>query len=63
VKKILTREQAQTSKDRAARFELNVLQDPDKAHAIEDESLDNWVERKKSRSPIQKGATRAGSAW
>jgi uncharacterized protein YabE (DUF348 family) len=47
VKKILTREQAQTSKDRAARFVLNVLQDQDGAQAIEDESLDDWAERKK----------------
>jgi hypothetical protein len=47
VKKVLTREQAQTSKDRAARFVLNVLQDSDGAQAIEDESLDDWAERKK----------------
>lgn len=47
MKKFMTREQAQTSKDRAARFVLNVLQDPDGAQAIEDESLDDWVERKK----------------
>ncbi len=47
MKKVLTREQAQTSKDRAARFVLNVLQDSDGAQAIEDESLDDWAERKK----------------
>jgi hypothetical protein len=47
VKKILTREQTQTSKDRAARFVLNVLQDADGAQAIEDESLDDWAARKK----------------
>ncbi len=47
MKKILTREQAQTSKDRAARFVSNVLHDPDKAQEIKDESLDDYVERKK----------------
>ncbi len=47
MEKILTRDQAQTSKDRAARFVLNVLQDPDTAQAIQDESVDDWVERKK----------------
>ena len=49
MKKVLTREQAQTSKARAARFALNVLQDPYKAQAIDDESLEDWIERKKIR--------------
>ena len=47
MKKILTREQAQTSKDRAAQFVLKALKDPDKAQDIEDESLDDHVSRKK----------------
>lgn len=47
MKKILTREQAQTSKDRAARFVSNVLKDEDGAQAIDDESLDDWAGRKK----------------
>lgn len=43
----MTRQQAETSKDRAARFVLNVLDDPEGSQAIEDESLDEWADRKK----------------
>ena len=44
--KILTREQAQSRKDQAARFAENVLDDPDNADDIASEDLDDWVERK-----------------
>jgi seryl-tRNA synthetase len=47
MKKIMTRQQAETSKERAVRFVLNVLDDPDRADDIEDESLEEWAERKK----------------
>jgi hypothetical protein len=45
--KILTRDQAQSRKNAAVRFAENVLDDPDKAADIEDEDLDDWIERKK----------------
>lgn len=44
--KILTREQAQARKDAAVRFSGNVLRDADKADDIENEDLDDWIERK-----------------
>ena len=44
--KILTRDEAQKRKDQAVRFADNFLNDPDKADDIEDESLDDWIERK-----------------
>jgi hypothetical protein len=45
--KILTRDQAQSLKDKAVRFAENVLDDPDLADDIADDSLDDWGERKK----------------
>jgi hypothetical protein len=42
--KILTREQAQSRKDQAARFAKNVLDDPEKADDIASEDLDDWIE-------------------
>jgi hypothetical protein len=44
--RILTRDQAQSRKDKAVRFAENVLDDPDLADDIESEDLDSWVERK-----------------
>jgi hypothetical protein len=44
--KILTRDQAQARKDAAVRFAENVLDDPDKADAIESEDLDDRITRK-----------------
>jgi len=43
-RKILTRDQAETAKNRAASFTRNVLNDDDRADEIEDESLDDWAE-------------------
>jgi len=45
--KILTRDQAQSRKDKAVRFAENVLDDSDLADSIADEDLDSWSERKK----------------
>jgi hypothetical protein len=42
----LTREQLQDRKDKAVRFTENVLRDPDRAAEIEDESLDNYADRR-----------------
>ena len=44
--KHLTREQLQSRKDAAIRFAENVLRDPDKADAIEDESLEDYADRR-----------------
>jgi hypothetical protein len=43
-RKILTRDQAETAKKRAAPFLRNVLQDEDRADEVESESLDDWAE-------------------
>ncbi len=45
--KQLTREQVQARKDKAARFVRDVLDDPDRAAEIEDESLEDYAERRK----------------
>ena|SRR5579872_5140588 len=45
--KVLTRDQVQSRKDQAVRFTRNVLDDPDRADEIEDESLDDYAERRK----------------
>jgi hypothetical protein len=42
----LTREQLQGRKDKAVRFTENVLQDPERASEIEDESLEDYAERR-----------------
>jgi hypothetical protein len=47
--KALTREQAQTRKDKAIRFVENVLDDPDHADDIRDEDLESWAQRKHIR--------------
>ena len=45
-KKVLTRDEAQSKKDKAFRFVRDALDDPDHADAIADEDLDDWIERK-----------------
>jgi hypothetical protein len=45
--KTLTRDQLETRKEKAARFVRNVLGDSDRADEIEDESLDDYAERRK----------------
>ena len=45
--KSLTRDQLQSRKDQAVRFTQNVLGDPDRADEIEDESLEDYAERRK----------------
>ena len=45
--KQLTREQVQARKDKAARFVRDVLDDPDRASEIEDESLEDYAARRK----------------
>jgi hypothetical protein len=42
----LTREQLQGRKDKAARFTETVLNDPERASEIEDESLEDYAERR-----------------
>ena len=44
--KILTRDQLQSRKERAVRFVNNVLEDPDRADEIEEESLEDYAERR-----------------
>jgi len=43
----LTREQAQSRKDRAVRFTRDVLDDPERADEIADEDLEDYSERRK----------------
>ena len=45
--KALSREQVQSRKDKAVRFTRDVLGDPDRADEIEDESLEDYAERRK----------------
>jgi hypothetical protein len=45
--KALTRDQLQARKDKAVRFVRDVLGDPDRAAEIEDESLEDYAERRK----------------
>jgi hypothetical protein len=47
VPKVLTRDQLQSRKDKAARFVRDVLGDPDRAEEIEEESLEDYAERRK----------------
>jgi predicted RNase H-like nuclease (RuvC/YqgF family) len=44
--KTFTREQVQSSKDKAVRFTRDVLGDPERAEEIEDESLDDYAARR-----------------
>jgi len=46
MKKVMTVEQAETSRNRGIRFVRDVLEDEDRADELEDESLDNWAARK-----------------
>jgi hypothetical protein len=45
--KTLTRDQLQSRKDKAVRFVQDVLQDPERADEIADESLESYAERRK----------------
>jgi cell shape-determining protein MreC len=45
--KVLTREQLERRKEKAVRFTRDVLDDPDRADEIADESLEDYAERKK----------------
>jgi hypothetical protein len=45
--KSLTREQLQSRKEQAVRFTRDVLDDPDRAEEIADESLEHYAERRK----------------
>lgn len=45
--KVLTRKQVESRKEKAARFVRDVLEDPDRADEIEDESLEEYAERRK----------------
>ena len=45
--KALTRDQIQSRKDQAVRFTRDVLDDPERADEIEDESLEDYAERRK----------------
>lgn len=45
--KALTRDQVQSRKDQAVRFTRDVLDDPDRADEIEDESLEDYAEQRK----------------
>ena len=45
--KTLTREQLQSRKDRAVQFTRDVAGDPDRADEIEDESLDDYAQRRR----------------
>jgi hypothetical protein len=47
VSKTLTHDQLQSRKEQAVRFVRDVLNDPDRAEEIEDESLDDYAERRK----------------
>jgi hypothetical protein len=45
--KTLSRDQVQSRKDKAVRFVHDVLHDPDRADEIEEESLEDYAERRK----------------
>jgi len=47
VPKVLSREQLQSRKDKAVRFTRDVLNDPERAEEIADESLEDYAERRK----------------
>jgi hypothetical protein len=54
--KALTREQLQKRKEKAVRFLRDVLEDPERADEIEDESLEDYAERRHIRIKNPKGA-------
>jgi CCR4-NOT transcriptional regulation complex NOT5 subunit len=45
MKKTLTPDQVESRKERAVRFTRDVLDDPDRADEIEDETLEDYAER------------------
>ena len=47
VPRTLTHDQLQAREDQAVRFTENVLDDPDRADEIADESLEDYAERRK----------------
>jgi len=49
--KALTREQLQSRKEQAVRFVRDVLGDPERAEEIEEESLEDYAERRKIQLP------------
>ena len=54
--KSLTRKQLETRKAQAVRFSRDVLSDDDRADEIEDESLDEYAERRHIKLTNPKGA-------
>ncbi|MFN0112991.1 MAG: hypothetical protein ACKVZH_29375 [Blastocatellia bacterium] len=46
MKKEMTLRQAETSRSRGIRFVRDVLEDDDRADELDDESLDDWADRK-----------------
>jgi len=55
--KTLTRDQLERRKAQAARFTRDVLDDPDRADEIEDESLEDYAERRRIKIQNPKGVT------
>ena len=53
--KTLTRKQVESRKAQAVRFTRDVLDDPDRADEIEDESLEDYAERRHIRMVNPKG--------
>jgi hypothetical protein len=63
VARVLTREQLQSRKEQAVRFTREVLQDPDRAEEIAEESLEDYADRRKieiTNPTIRRNAVRAG---
>jgi hypothetical protein len=54
--KTMTRKQLESRKAKAARFARDVLEDPDRAAEIEDESLEDYAERRRFQIRNPKGA-------
>ena len=55
--KSLTREQVEGRKEKAVRFVRDVLDDPDRADEIEDESVEDYAERRKFQIINPKSST------
>ena len=53
--KTLTHKQVESRKAAAVRFTRDVLDDPDRADEIEDESLENYAERRRIKLQNPKG--------
>jgi hypothetical protein len=62
--KALTRQQTQARKDRAVAFLLNVKNDPEPAAEVEQESLDDYAQRRRIRlsNPNRRTANMATNA-